>query len=122
MFSTGWFDLKRLPQPWWARYALKKVSHRPHWHVNGTLLLSHPGCLLSCHRPRESMLNAIKDAVCQQQLTVLVTHWWEYFPDGEPDESFIRVLHETAAWLGDQPDIRVIAFDDLVDNDAIAKG
>ena len=60
------------------------------------------------------MLNAIQEAVGQRQLTVLVTHWWEYFRKGRPDDSFIAVLHATAAWLASQPDIRVIAFDDLL--------
>ena len=114
IFSTGWFDLRRLPQKWWLSYAAKKVGRRAHWRVEGTLLLSHPGCLLSCHRPREAMLNSIKEAVSRQQLTVLVTHWWEYFRNRQPDEEFINVLHQTAAWLAQQADIRVIAFDDLL--------
>ena len=114
VFSTGWFDLRRLPQKWWLPYAVKKAGRRAHWRVEGTLLLSHPGCLLSCHRPREAMLNSIKDTVSGQQLTVLVTHWWEYFRNRQPDEAFIAVLHETAAWLAKEPDIKVIAFDDLL--------
>jgi len=114
IFSTGWFDLRRLPQKWWLPYAATKVGRRAHWRVEGTLLLSHPGCLLSCHRPRETMLNAIQEAVGQRQLTVLVTHWWEYFRNRQPDDAFITVLHETAAWLAKQPDIKVITFDDLL--------
>ncbi|HEX5222064.1 MAG TPA: DUF2334 domain-containing protein [Verrucomicrobiae bacterium] len=114
IFSTGWFDLRRLPQKWWLPYAVKKVGRRAHWRVKGTLLLSHPGCLLSCHRSRGDMLNSIKEAVSRQQLTVLVTHWWEYFRNRQPDEEFIAVLHDTAAWLAKQPDLKVIAFDDLL--------
>ena len=114
IFSTGWFDLRRLPGKWWLSYAAKKAGRRPHWQVNGTLLLSHPGCLLSCHRPREAMLNSIREAISGQRLTVLVTHWWEYFRNRQPDEAFIAVLHDTAAWLATQPDIKVIAFDDLL--------
>lgn len=114
IFSTGWFDLRRLPQKWWLPYAVKKVGRRAHWRVDETLLLSHPGCLLSCHRPLAGMLNSIKEAVAHQQLTVLVTHWWEYFRNRQPDEAFISILHETAAWLAKQPDLKVIAFDDLL--------
>jgi hypothetical protein len=114
IFSTGWFDLQRLPQKWWLWYAANKVGRRAHWQVDGTLLLSHPGCLLSCHRPREAMLNSVQKAVSGQPLTVLVTHWWEYFRNRQPDEEFIAVLHQTAAWLAKQPDLKVIAFDDLL--------
>jgi len=43
---------------------------------------------------------------------VLVTHWWEYFPNFEPDEVLIEKLHRTAAYLADDPEIKVIAFSD----------
>jgi hypothetical protein len=113
VFSTGWFELRRIPQAWWFAYVWKKISRRPHWRMGGTMLLSHPGCLLSYKRSTADMPAMIKTALNRQQLTVLVTHWWEYFRDGKPDEPFIRILHETAAWLADQPDINVISFDDV---------
>jgi hypothetical protein len=46
-------------------------------------------------------------------LTVLVTHWWEYYRNGQPDESFIAVLHELADYLAGQNDIKVISFAQL---------
>jgi len=45
---------------------------------------------------------------------VLVTHWWEFFRGGEPDNPFINVLHELATYLSSHPDIRVISFNDVV--------
>ena len=45
------------------------------------------------------MFAAVRRAVESRALTVLVTHWWEYFRDGRPDEEFISVLHEVAGWL-----------------------
>jgi hypothetical protein len=44
---------------------------------------------------------------------VLVTHWWEYFRDGRPDEPFIDFLHETADYLATHPHLKVISFEDL---------
>ena len=44
---------------------------------------------------------------------MLVTHWWEYFPDGRPDEALIEILHATGSWLADQPDVKVISFADV---------
>jgi hypothetical protein len=114
LISTGWFELGRAPVAWWPRYFLRKLSKRNHWKVGRTRLLSHPGCLLSYHRPLESMLKEIKQAVESRQLTVLVTHWWEFFRDGEPDNAFIRVLHETAKYLASNSDIRVISFNDVI--------
>jgi hypothetical protein len=113
VLSTGWFELRRVPPLWWPKYALKKVLKRPHWRIHRTMLLSHPGCMLSYTRPYAEMLEQIKRAVSKQQLTVLVTHWWEYFREGKPDEHFIKVLHSAGDWLASQSDVKVISFDDL---------
>ncbi len=48
-----------------------------------------------------------------QPLTVLVTHWWEYFRDNQPDGQFIEFLHETASYIATHPELKVISFDDL---------
>ena len=112
VISSGWFEHRRLPLPWWPRYLLKKIARVPHWRIRGATLLTHPGCLLSCYRCYETILDEVKRAV-QQQFTVLVTHWWEYFRNGTPDEEFIGILHQVADWLAAQQDIRVISFDDI---------
>lgn len=120
--STGWFEWGRVPLAWRPRYLIKKLTGAPHWRMNGTRLLSHPGCLLSHLRPRETMLAQIKAAVARRQVTVLVTHWWEYFRSGVPDEDFIRVLHETAEFLATQPDLAVISFNQLAAGNLPAVG
>ncbi len=113
VISTGWFELGRLPISWRLRYLLRKLSGRRHWRVGRTQLLSHPGCLLSYQRPFDTMLDTIKRAISEKEVTVLVTHWWEYFRDGTPNEAFIRVLHQTADYLASQPDIQVTTFNAL---------
>jgi hypothetical protein len=59
------------------------------------------------------MLDTIVRSVSAGRINVLVTHWWEYFRDNEPDERFIHVLHETAKYLAAASDIQVIRFSDL---------
>jgi len=113
VLSSGWYELRRLPYSWWPRYALKKLRRTPHWKVRRTMLLTHPGCLLSCFHEYSTMLDGIIRILETQQLTVLVTHWWEYFRKGEPDEEFIGFLHETANYLATHPRLKVISFDDL---------
>lgn len=120
VLSTGWFELRRLPYAWWPGYFLKKFRRLPHWRAGGTLLLSHPGCLLSYHRTYSTMMGGILHYLKTQQLTVLVTHWWEYFRDGHPDDAFIDFLHETAQHLATHRDIKVITFADLVDSVLVA--
>lgn len=113
VISSGWFEWRRLPPQWRWRYLAKKLTGRPHWRVGSTLLLSHPGCLLSYNRPVDTILAGIKQAIARQTLTVLVTHWWEYFRNGVADEPFIRVLHQTAEYLATRDDVRVVSFDSL---------
>jgi hypothetical protein len=113
VISAGWFELRRLPFAWWPQYALKKMLKRSHWRVGRTILLTHPGCLLSYQRPYPAMLESIKKAVERRRLTVIVTHWWEYFRDDKPDAAMLGILHATAEWLTGNPNIRVISFDDL---------
>ena len=115
ILSTGWFELSRLPASWWPRYAVKKARKDRHWQVDGTRLLSHPGCLLSCHRPHGPMLDTIRETIAGQRVTVLVTHWWEYFRNGQADDAFIGKLHETAEFLASSRDIKVVSFDALLD-------
>lgn len=114
VISTGWFELNRLPRTWWPKYLVKKACKTPHWRIGETVLLSHPGCLLSRFRPREHILDEIRAAIAHSSVTVLVTHWWEYFPNGQPDDAFISILHQTADLLAAQPDVQVIAFDELL--------
>jgi hypothetical protein len=114
VLSTGWYELRRLPYSWWPRYALKKWRRTPHWRVGRTLLLSHPGCLLSYHRSFSRALQGIVYCLERNQVTVLVTHWWEYFRSGEPDEPFIEFLHETLRHLANRSDVRMVTFADLL--------
>ena len=59
------------------------------------------------------MLECVRQQVESQRLTVLVTHWWEYFRDNKPDTSMLGILHATAEWLAGHPRVRVISFDEL---------
>jgi hypothetical protein len=113
VISGGWYELGRIPPAWWPGYVMKKLRRQRHWRAGGTWLLSHPGCLLSYTREPDTILDAVKRAVEAQPLTVLVTHWWEYFRDGKPDDPFIAALHRTGEYLDSHRDIRVTTFDAL---------
>jgi predicted deacetylase len=113
VLSTGWYELGRLPVSWWPKYALKKTLGAPHWKIGRTILLTHAGCDLSYHNSYDTMLDKIKASIDSRKLTVLVTHWWEYFRENQPDERFINLLHETADYLARHKDLKVISFRDL---------
>lgn len=113
IISAAWFELRRLPYAWWPQYVWSKMARQNHWQVPGTILLSHPRCFLSHRRSYATMLDEIKSAINHSRLTVLVTHWWEFFHDGAPDERFIAVLHELAEYLAGNPGVRMASFADL---------
>ncbi len=115
VISTGWFEWRRLPPSWRGRYLLKKFLRRPHWRVGSTQLMTHPGCLLSYQRPLSAMLAEVRRTIAQQQVTVLVTQWWEYFRDGRTNEDFVRVLHSVAEYLSTQSDVQVMTFNSYAD-------
>lgn len=117
VFSTGWFELRRLPTRCWPNYALKKLRHAWHWQVGHTLLLSHPGCLFSRARAHSQMLQTILAQVTSRPLTVLVTHWWEYFHDGKANEPFIDCFHETTGYLAGRHDVKFVSFAQLARGD-----
>lgn len=111
--STGWFELGRTPHAWWPRLIFAKAMRRPHWQAGGLTQLSHAGCMLSHKRPVDTMLPLIRETVQKNRLTVLVTHWWEYFHRGKQNDSFIQTLHQTAEMLANLPEVRVIPFSAL---------
>jgi hypothetical protein len=115
LISTSWFEAGRLPIGWWPRYALKKITRQPHWRAGATVLLSHPGCHLSYQRSYDTMLDRVRDSLRSRRLTVLVTHWWEFFREQQPDERFIDVLHATAEYLAADPEVQVISFRDVAE-------
>ncbi len=96
---------------------MKRLQHHPHWRAGGAILLSHPGCLLSYHHPYDGMAATVDRAVSGARLTVLVTHWWEYFRGGTADEKFIGVLHEVAERLAARNDVKVVSFSAVANGD-----
>ncbi len=67
-------------------------------------------------------MDAVRRAVEGQPLTVLVTHWWEYFPENRPDTGFINILHQLADYLADKSKFRVLGFDELATENGTRAG
>lgn len=115
VISTGWFEWKSVPVSWWPRYLAKKMFHAPHWRVGNTILLSHPGCHISYQRDYRTILNTVRASIQKRDLTVLVTHWWEFFRDKKPDVTLIEILHRIADFLSETRDVKVVRFQDVAE-------
>jgi len=115
IFSTGWFDLDRVPRRHWPRYLWqKKVRRAPHWHTSRAQMLTHPGCLLSAQKDPRGMLAAIEREIDSRELTVIVSHWYEYYDaDRRERTELVRALHDVAELLASRRDVQVTTFDAL---------
>lgn len=115
IFSTGYFDLSRVPRRWWPWYLYtKKLRREPHWRTTSTRLLTHPGCMLSAKLDTTTMLAEIEREIDSRELTVVVSHWYEYFDAaGQERTALVEVLHALAARLRSRRDVRVTTFDEL---------
>jgi len=111
--STCWFERAQVAGAWWPPYLLKKALGRPHWRAGECAMLSHPGSLLTHTREPRAQLDALRRHVGNHRLTVVVTHWWEYFRREQYDPAMLGLLHETADWLASARDVRVVSFDDV---------
>ncbi len=115
VFSTGYFDLARVPRRWWPWYLYtKKVRGEPHWRTVRTHLLTHPGCKLTAAVDPATMLATVEAEIASRETTVIVSHWCEYFDaDGRERSALVDVLHELARRLASRTDVRVVTFDHL---------
>jgi hypothetical protein len=112
--STQYLSLRRLSPRLWPRYLLaRKLLGRRHMRLGRAALLTHPGCLLSYRKPIAGMLERVLGALASGDVTVLVSHHWEYLhPDGTWNEPFVAVLHELAEHLAKARDVKVVSFDE----------
>ena len=113
VISANWYELAKLPHCWWPSYLKKRILRRHHWRAANTLLLTHPGCHLSYQRSFDTMFDTIKHSIQSRRLTVLVTHWWEFFRGGLPNWEFIEILHRTADYLATINNVRPVSFQQI---------
>ena len=59
------------------------------------------------------MLERVVQSIRANDVTVIVSHHWEYFQvDGSMNEPFVGVLHALAAYLAAARDVRVIRIEE----------
>lgn len=121
ILSTSWFDHTKIPLSWWPQYLMKKMRHQHHWRVGKLLLLTRPVSEISYLQPYEMILARVKQSIAERKLTLLLTHWWEFFRDRQRDERLIEILHQVADYLAHEKEIKVITFSDLLLNSNIVE-
>jgi hypothetical protein len=114
VLSTQFLGFKNLPPRYWpAHLVSKKLHSRRHLRLGRAIALTHPGCILSYNKSPNGMLERVLQAIRPHDVTVVVTHHWEYFrADGSMNEPFVAVLHALAAYLAEAHDVRVVRIED----------
>jgi hypothetical protein len=112
--STGWLSKDSVPLAWLPKLLVKKLKHRNYIFAGGTLVLEHPGCILSQFTPVEAIRERVMAYLADHDVAVLTTHHWEYFgEDGAPNEPLLAAYHALVAELSERRDIRFATFPDI---------
>jgi Uncharacterized protein conserved in bacteria (DUF2334) len=116
IISKNWYELSGVPLSWWPSYLMKKFNKTEHWTVGHTLLLGRPKPYLADdYESFDHLLEDIKKVISTRRVTVLITHWWSFFKNQERGDRLKRVLHQAADYFVSDPNIKVISFGDLID-------
>jgi Uncharacterized protein conserved in bacteria (DUF2334) len=115
ILSTRSLSLDILPRRYWPTYLRSRAFGRnKHIHNGSSTVLTHPGCILSNTKPLDGMLDRLLRIIHAQDVTVVVSHHWEYFDhDGLMNESFVAVLHAFAEYLSKAHEVRVVRMDEM---------
>lgn len=113
--SCGWYPLHSVPRAHRLPFLFQqKVLRQRHYRLGRTLLLTHTGWILTRNREPADILAAVENAIDSQHLTVFMTHWWEYYPEGRPSTSMLSMLNRVSDYLRSREDVKVVSYDDLL--------
>lgn len=115
ILSTRSLSLDLLPHRYWPPYLYSKTFGQDiHLQIGDSTVLTHPGCILSNTKSLDGMLDRVLRVIRAQDITVVVSHHWEYWgEDGQLNKQFVAVLHALAEYLGKATDIRVLRMDEM---------
>ncbi len=83
-----------------GRRFLNDRIRTPYFRDGDFLLLEYPGPILSMFHNYRTMKEKVDDFLLNQDILVLVSHYWEYFWDwDEPNKKFISAWHDIASYL-----------------------
>lgn len=92
VISLHHWDSNKIP-----RSARPKCYARTHWEWKGVKLLSHDD--LVWKKKSKDLLSSVQAGVKKNSITVITSHWHEFFPDGKENIERLRAWHSVADWL-----------------------
>jgi hypothetical protein len=112
--SAGWLSKDSVPLSWLPKLLIMKLKRRNYIFAGKTLVLENPGCILSKFTPVEAIRGQVMAHIERHEVTVLVTHHWEYFnDDGSLDGKFLAAYHALIAEINAQKDVRLASLSEI---------
>lgn len=112
-FSLGWIDRTRLPSSMLPRYIMKRALKRNWMHYGDMLMTEHPGCHYSQYVERSVSDSRLNAALTKHQVTIIVTHHWEFFQSGKLIRSMWDAFKSRIDELQADSNTQLITFSQL---------
>ncbi len=97
--SLGWVDSGRIPFALYCRYLQMKLMHRNYICDGKFLITEHPGCMFSRFKDVNETSRKLDDYIAGHEITVIVTHHWEFFDNGVLNRELINAFRQRITGL-----------------------
>jgi len=105
IFSLGWIDKTRIGTKLKVKYNWMKLTKNNYIKEGGMAIFEHPGCLFSKFKSTEETMKQLDHYIEQHKITIIVTHHWEFYEEGRPNQklidafvSKIKALHQSSKY------------------------
>jgi hypothetical protein len=97
--SLGWVDSSRIPFALYYRYLQMKLMRRNYICDGKFLIAEHPGCMFSKFMDINEMSKRLDEYIAGHQITVIVTHHWEFFENGTLNRNLTNAFRQRITGL-----------------------
>jgi hypothetical protein len=111
--SLGWLDKTRLPKSYLPAYYWMKLCKKNRIKQQDFLLTEHPGCHYSRYFPRSHCDPILDSYLVKHDITVIVTHHWEFFEDGVLNLEMWQAFRARILSLKQNKKIQFLTFSEL---------
>lgn len=113
IFSLGWIDKARVDMMLRIKYHWMKLQKNNYIKDKNIAMLEHPGCLFSKFKSTQDTIKQLDNYIDKHKFTIIVTHHWEFFEDGEPNHKLIDAFLSKIKALHESKDYQFITFSQL---------
>jgi len=114
IFSLGWIDKARINTKLKTKYYWMKLTKNNYIKDGSISIFEHPGCMFSKFRVPEDSMKLLDKYIEQHDVTIVVTHHWEFYEEGKPNQKLIDAFVSKIKSLHRSDKYQFITFSQLV--------